>query len=221
MKILAIEASGPVAGCALLEDGTLTAEYSVQYKKKHSQSLVPMLNEMKEMLDLDLSSIDFMKGLGLALDKPVLPVPTVDSLACGLYGTDRVICPLMDARRQQVYTGIYENKDGLRILEPQCVTALTEITGKLNELGREVIFLGDGVPVNEEALRDEMKVPYLIAPAHLNRQRAASTAVRAAQIYAEKGEEALVSADDFRPEYLRVPQAERERGDKRNYKVFV
>lgn len=240
MKILAIEASGPVAGCALLEDGTLTAEYSVQYKKKHSQSLVPMLNEMKEMLDLDLSSIDFIavtagpgsftglrigaatvKGLGLALDKPVLPVPTVDSLACGLYGTDRVICPLMDARRQQVYTGIYENKDGLRVLEPQCVTALTEITGRLNELGREVIFLGDGVPVNEEALRDEMKVPYLIAPAHLNRQRAASTAVRAAQIYAEKGEEALVSADDFRPEYLRVPQAERERGDKRNYKVFV
>ena len=240
MKILAIEASGPVAGCALLEDETLTAEYSVQYKKKHSQSLVPMLNEMKEMLDLDLSSIDFIavtagpgsftglrigaatvKGLGLALDKPVLPVPTVDSLACGLYGTDRVICPLMDARRQQVYTGIYENKDGLRVLEPQCVTALTEITGKLNELGREVIFLGDGVPVNEEALRDEMKVPYLIAPAHLNRQRAASTAVRAVQIYAEKGEEALVSADDFRPEYLRVPQAERERGDKRNYKVFV
>lgn len=240
MKILAIEASGPVAGCALLEDGTLTAEYSVQYKKKHSQSLVPMLNEMKEMLDLDLSSIDFIavtagpgsftglrigaatvKGLGLALDKPVMPVPTVDSLACGLYGTDRVICPLMDARRQQVYTGIYENRDGLRVLEPQCVTALTEITGKLNELGREVIFLGDGVPVNEEALRNEMKVPYLIAPAHLNRQRAASTAVRAAQIYEEKGEEALVSADDFRPEYLRVPQAERERGDKRNYKVFV
>lgn len=240
MKILAIEASGPVAGCALLEDGTLTAEYSVQYKKKHSQSLVPMLNEMKEMLDLDLLSIDFIavtagpgsftglrigaatvKGLGLALDKPVLPVPTVDSLACGLYGTDRVICPLMDARRQQVYTGIYENRDGLRVLEPQCVTALTEITGKLNELGREVIFLGDGVPVNEAALRDEMKVPYLIAPAHLNRQRAASTAVRAAQIYEEKGVEALVSADDFRPEYLRVPQAERERGDKRNYKVFV
>lgn len=240
MKILAIEASGPVAGCALLEDDILTAEYSVQYKKKHSQSLVPMLNEMKEMVDLDLSSIDFIavtagpgsftglrigaatvKGLGLALDKPVLPVPTVDALACGLYGTDRVICPLMDARRQQVYTGIYENRDGLRVLEPQCVTALTEITAKLNALGREVIFVGDGVPVNEEALKEQMQVPYLIAPAHLNRQRAAATAVRAAQIYAEQGEAALVSADDFRPEYLRIPQAERERGDKRNYKVFV
>ena len=240
MKILAIEASGPVAGCALWEDGTLTAEYSVQYKKKHSQSLVPMLEEMREMVDLDLSGIDFIavtsgpgsftglrigaatvKGLGLALDKPVLPVPTVDSLACNLYGTDRLICPLMDARRQQVYTGIYENRDGLNVLRPQCVTALADIVEELNQLGREVIFLGDGVPVNEKALAELMKVPYLLAPAHLNRQRAAATAVRAAQIYEEKGQEALVSSDDFRPEYLRVPQAERERGDKRNYKVFV
>ena len=240
MKILAIEASGPVAGCALWEDGTLTAEYSVQYKKKHSQSLVPMLDEMREMIDLDLSGIDFIavtsgpgsftglrigaatvKGLGLALDKPVLPVPTVDSLACNLYGTDRLICPPMDARRQQVYTGIYENRDGLNVLRPQCVTALADIVEELNQLGREVIFLGDGVPVNEKALAELMKVPYLLAPAHLNRQRAAATAVRAAQIYEEKGQEALVSSDDFRPEYLRVPQAERERGDKRNYKVFV
>ena len=240
MKILAIEASGPVAGCALWEDGTLTAEYSVQYKKKHSQSLVPMLEEMREMVDLDLSGIDFIavtsgpgsftglrigaatvKGLGLALDKPVLPVPTVDSLACNLYGTDRLICPLMDARRQQVYTGIYENRDGLNVLRPQCVTALADIVEELNQLGREVIFLGDGVPVNEKALGDLMKVPYYLAPAHLNRQRAAATAVRAAQIYEEKGEDALVSSDDFRPEYLRVPQAEREHGERRNYKVFV
>ena len=192
------------------------------------------------MLDLQLSSIDFLavtegpgsftglrigaatvKGLGLALDKPVLPVPTVDSLACNLFGTDRLICPLMDARRQQVYTGIYENDGELRVIEPQCVVALSEITQKLNALGREVIFLGDGVPVNEAALGEQMTVPYLIAPAHVNRQRAASTAVRAAQIYAERADAALVSADDFRPEYLRIPQAERERGDKRNYKVFV
>ena len=162
-----------------------------------------------------------MKGLGLALDKPVLPVPTVDSLACNLFGTDRLICPLMDARRQQVYTGIYENREELKVLRPQCVVALSEIVEELNKLGREVVFLGDGVPVSEKALAETMQVPYLLAPAHLNRQRAASTAVRAAQLFEEKGEAALVSADDFRPEYLRVPQAERERGDKRNYKVFV
>ncbi len=240
LKILAVEASGPVAGCALYADGCLTAEYSVQYKKKHSQSLVPMLDEMRNMLDLDLSTIDFIavtsgpgsftglrigaatvKGLGLALDKPVLPVPTVDSLACNLFGTDRVICPLMDARRQQVYTGIYENIDRLQVLHPQFVAALSDVTDQLNAIGREVIFLGDGVPVNRDALCEQMKVPYLLAPEHLSRQRAASTAVRAAQIYEDLGSDALVSADDFRPEYLRIPQAERERGDKRNYKVFV
>ena len=125
MKILAIEASGPVAGCALYEDGTLTAEYSVQYKKKHSQSLVPMLEEMKNMVDLDLSTADFIavtsgpgsftglrigaataKGLGLALEKPILPVPTVDSLACNIFGSDRLVCPLMDARNRRVFTGL-------------------------------------------------------------------------------------------------------------------
>ena len=244
MKILAIEASGPVASCALCEDDILVAEYNVQYKKKHSQSLIPMLDEVRKMVDLNLSSIDVIattagpgsftglrigaataKGLGLALDKPLLPVPTVDSLACNLFGTDRLICPIMDARRQQVYTGIYQNTATLSVLTPQCVVPLAEIVEKLNRIcleeleGQEVIFLGDGVPVYKEALRDLVKVPYLLAPAHLSRQRAASTVVRAAQLYAELGEKAFVSADDFRPEYLRVPQAERERGDKRNYRV--
>ena len=301
MRILAIEASGPVAACAVCEDDILVAEYSVQYKKKHSQSLVPMLDEVRSMIDLDLSGIDLIattagpgsftglrigaataKGLGLALNKPILPVPTVDSLACNLFGTDRLICPIMDARRQQVYTGIYQNiavsntdvaqnvasakdeaaqncratqttavardeaaqssnatqnaadcGDGamqgnqkvmtLRVHTPQCVVALSEIIGKLNALGKElnqgVIFLGDGVPVYKDAIAEQMEVPYMFAPAHLSRQRAASIAVRAADLFAQYGEEILVSADDFRPEYLRVPQAERERGDKRDYRV--
>lgn len=238
MKIFAIEASGPVAGCAVLEDDVLVAEYSVQYKKKHSQSLVPMMEEVRKMVELDLSTIDAIaitggpgsftglrigaataKGLGLALEKPIIAVPTVDALACNLYGTEHLICPLMDARRQQVYTGIYENKEELRVVRPQCVVALSEIAEALNKLGRSVIFLGDGVPVSRDALRDLMRVPYFFAPPHLDRQRAAATAVRAAQLYAEQGEKCLVPADDFRPEYLRLSQAERERGDKRNYKL--
>lgn len=238
MKIFAIEASGPVAGCAVLEDGVLLAEYSVQYKKKHSQSLVPMMDEVRKMVELDLSTIDAIavtsgpgsftglrigaataKGLGLALDRPIIPVPTVDSLACNLYGTDQLICPLMDARRQQVYTGIYENRVELKVVRPQCVVALSEIAGALNDLGRPVIFLGDGVPVSRDALPELVNVPYSFAPPHLDRQRAAAAAVRAAQLYAQHGEKCLVNADDFRPEYLRLSQAERERGDRRNYKL--
>lgn len=240
MKIFAIEASGPVAGCALMEDDTLVAEYSVQYKKKHSQSLVPMMEEMKELVELDLSTIDAVavtkgpgsftglrigaataKGMTLALDKPIIPVPTVDSLAYNIYGTDKIICPLLDARRSQVYTGIYKNPEsGLKVLRAQCVVAVSDIAEELNDLGRPVIFLGDGVPVNREALRGMMKVPYSFAPAHLSRQRAASTAALAMRYYEKVGEECFVSSDDFRPEYLRKSQAEREHGERRNFKVI-
>ena len=258
MKILSIEASGPVAGCALLDGDVLVAEYSTQYKKKHSQSLVPMLDEMCRMIDLELSGIDAIsvtagpgsftglrigaatvKGLGLALEKPVIPVPTVDSLACNVFGTERLVCPLMDARRSQVSTGVYEfgpgyaapdsaagNGCALKIRREQCVVPVREIAEYLNSIAqkdsgkdREVLFLGDGVPVSRDALREMMRVPYIFAPPHMDRQRASSTAVRAAQLYAEKGDACLVSADAFRPEYLRLPQAERERGSKRDYTI--
>lgn len=245
MKILAIETSGQVAGCALYDDGSITAVCSVQNKKTHSQSLMPMMEEMKKRMDLDLSSIDAIaltagpgsftglrigaataKGLGLALEKPILPVPTVDALAYNLYGAKALVCPLMDARRQQVYTGIYQfeklsiknvgidtccSSYEMRILRPQCAVALEEITGALNELGQEVIFLGDGVPVYAAVLQEQMKVSYSFAPAHLSRQRAETTAALAANRYEREGEKALVSADAFRPEYLRLSQAERER----------
>ena len=126
MKILAIDSSGLVASVAVTEDDSLIAEYTTNYKKTHSQTLLPMLDEVKKMIELDLSCIDAIavsagpgsftglrigsataKGLGLALDKPIISVPTVDALAMNVYGTDHIVCPLMDARRSQVYTGIY------------------------------------------------------------------------------------------------------------------
>ena len=255
-KILAIETSGQVAGCALYDGGQITAEFNVQNKKTHSQSLLPMMDELRRVMELDLKTVDAIaltagpgsftglrigaataKGLGLALDKPLLPVPTADALAYNLYGSDALICPLMDARRQQVYTGIYtfaEKKEAqcanaaqadkvqtasspferalsLRVLHPQCVVPLSEIVAALNEYDRNVIFLGDGVPVYAAALAAQMKAPYSFAPAHLSRQRAAATAALAAQYYGERGEAALVESDAFRPEYLRLSQAERDR----------
>ncbi len=168
MKILALDSSGLVASVAIVEeiDGNqnLLAEYTVNYKKTHSQTLLPMLDEIVKMIELDLKSIDAIalaagpgsftglrigsataKGLGFALEKPLIEIPTVDGLAYNLYGTDRVICPLMDARRNQVYTGIYEFCGGsLHVLEPQMAAGIEVIAGKLRALGREVIFLGDG-----------------------------------------------------------------------------
>lgn len=245
MKILAIEASGPVAGCAVLEDGLLTADYNVQYKKKHSQSLVPMMDEVRRMLELDLRTVDAIaiargpgsftglrigaataKGAAMAMDRPVIPVPTVDSIAYNLYGTEGLICPMMDARRQQVYTGIYAwtREDSIprfQVLRPQCVVPVDEIAADLNERGREVIFLGDGVPVYREALAGLMQVPFSFAPAHLARQRAAAVAALAYAHWQDQGQACMVSADDFRPEYLRLAQAEQEHSERRNFSLLL
>lgn len=238
MKIFAIEASGPVAGCALLEDGQLIAEYSLQYKKKHAQSLVPMMQEMKEMTELDLQTVDAIaitkgpgsftglrigaataKGMGLALEKPIIPVPTVDALAYNLFGVQGLICPIMDARRGQVYTGLYRYEDMLVPVLGQHVSALSNMINLLNHSGESVIFLGDGVPVYEKELEEELTVPFSFAPPHISRQRAGSVAALAYDYWQEQGEKCMVSADDFRPEYLRLSQAERQHGEKRNYSL--
>ena len=240
MKIIAIDSSGLVASVAIVEDDEVIAEYNVQYKKTHSQTLLPMLDELKKMVDLELQTVDAIaiakgpgsftglrigsataKGLGLALEIPIIEIPTLDGLACNLYGTDKIVCPIMDARRNQVYTGLYsyieerqseeqEQRFSYTLVSilPQCAVSIQEIAEKCNEQQKEIIFLGDGVPVFAEQLKDLMKVPYSFAPAHMNRQRAASFAFLALEKL-RKGE--VVSAADHAPEYLRLSQAEREK----------
>lgn len=232
MKILALDSSGLVVSVAVVEDENLLAEYTVNYKKTHSQTLLPMLDEIVKMIELDLKSIDAIavaagpgsftglrigsataKGLGLALEKPLVAIPTVDGLAYNLCGTDKIVCPLMDARRNQVYTGVY-NFEGnqLNVLEAQMAVSIDEIMEKLNTLGQEVIFLGDGVPVYQEKLKEGMKVPYLFAPAHMNKQRASAVAALAVQ-HVMQGK--TVSANEHQPDYLRLSQAERERAEQK------
>ncbi len=234
MKLLALDSSGLVASVALVEDDNLIAEYTIQYKKTHSQTLLPMLDEIRKMVELDLSAVDAVavaagpgsftglrigsataKGLALALEKPIVPVPTVDGLAYQMYGTDAVVCPVMDARRSQVYTGIYEftfEKDhyDMRVIKEQCAAAFDEIAECLNELNRKVIFLGDGVPVFQERMAEVMKIPYTLAPAHRNRQSAACIAALGSVYYAQGK---LESGVEHAPEYLRLSQAERERAE--------
>lgn len=232
VKILAIDSSGLVASVAVVCGEELIAEYTINYKKTHSQTLLPMLEEMKKMIELDLGSIDAIavaagpgsftglrigsataKGLGLALEKPLIGVPTVDGLAYNLYGTDKIICPIMDARRGQVYTGVYkferqEEKFVLKVIKEQCAVAIEDIISVLNDNGEETIFLGDGVPVFREVIAKKMTVPFSFAPAHMNRQRAASVAVLGAEYY-RQGK--IQTAESHQPEYLRMSQAERER----------
>lgn len=237
MKILALDSSGLVASVAVTEDDNLLGEYTINYKKTHSQTLLPMLDEVAKMIELDLKTVDVIavsagpgsftglrigsataKGLALALDKKIVSVPTVDALAYNIWNCTDVICPLMDARRQQTYTGLYTFADGrMQTLLPQCVVQIEEIINKVNDMGKPVVFLGDGVPVFADFIAQHCKVPYQYAPAHCNKQRAASVAALGAILYGEGKEE---PAAEHKPDYLRLSQAERERQEKeRDFRI--
>lgn len=227
MRILGIESSSLVASVAVVTDDVVTAEYTLNLKKTHSQTLLPMIDQMMGMLEMDLETVDAIavsggpgsftglrigsatgKGLGMALNKPLIHIPTVDAMAYSLYGAAALICPIMDARRSQVYTGLYRFSDGFQVVKEQWPADIHELLAELNERGEKVIFLGDGVPVCRHMIEEELTVPFEFAPAHVSRQRAAAVA-SLGMIYFKEGK--TESAKEHRPDYLRKSQAERER----------
>lgn len=231
MRIIALDSSGLVATVAILENDQTLAEYTVNYKKTHSQTLLPMLDEIVKMIEFDMTTIDAIavaggpgsftglrigaataKGLGLALKKPLIHIPTVDAMAYNLYGNTGLICPIMDAKRNQVYTGLYRFENGeFRVIEKQMAISLMELIDKLNCYNEKVTFLGDGVPVYKKQLETTLAVEHYFAPAHLNRQRATAVGVLGMK-YFEEGK--VESAAEHAPDYLRLSQAEREKLEK-------
>lgn len=228
MKILAIEASSLVASVAVLTDDIITAEYTMNHKITHSQTLMPMIDEIVSRTETKLEELDAIavsagpgsftglrigsataKGLGQALNIPLIHVPTLDAMAYNAFGYRGLICPIMDAKRSQVYTGIY-SFEGERLvthLESSAVS-IDELMEKLNLMNKQVMFIGDGIPVFTEIINEKAGFEHCFAPANMNRQRAASVAALGAVYYREgKTEE----ASEHLPEYLRVSQAERER----------
>lgn len=230
MKILAIDSSGMTASAAIAEEGKLIAEYSVNNKKTHSQTLLPMVDEIVRMTQLDRGSIDAIavaggpgsftglrigaataKGIGLALKKPLISVPTLEAMAYNAWGMKELIVPMMDARREQVYTGIYRfDGEGIAAVMEQDALSLEELMSRLNESGERAFLLGDGTTAFRDKIRDALKIPFVFAPPHMNQQRAGAVAC-CAFARAARGE--FVAAADFRPDYLRLSQAERVRAE--------
>lgn len=231
MRILAIDSSSMVATVAVTTDGILNAEYTINHKKTHSQTLLPMIDEVCKMLELDMESIDAIaisggpgsytglrigsataKGFGLALNKPIINVPTMDALAYNMFSSNYIVCPIMDARRGQVYTGVYRF-DGTRMetIKKQCIMMIDELIYELDKIGMPVMFLGDGVDTQKDTIESKMGVEHHYAPASMNRQKASSLA-SLAELYYKEGK--YESAEEHKPEYLRLSQAERELKEK-------
>ncbi len=230
MKILGIESSGTVASVALYDDGKIVTEYTTNFKLTHSQTLLPMIDEALKRVGVDVSELDYVaisegpgsytglrigaataKGIGLAIGKDLVSVSTLKGLAFNIAGFDGVICPMIDAKHDEVFSGIYRIKAGksecVRVDRPTLVADLIE---ELNAVGESVMFVGDGIAAYKDVIDEKIKVEHEYAPAHVALQRASCVCLAAVEMI-ENGE--TVSAEMMRPEYLKKSQAEQKRND--------
>ncbi|MDO5100802.1 MAG: tRNA (adenosine(37)-N6)-threonylcarbamoyltransferase complex dimerization subunit type 1 TsaB [Eubacteriales bacterium] len=234
MKMLAIEGSSLVASVAVLDGEELLCEYSINTKKTHSQTLLPMVTQMLACAGLELADMEAIavaagpgsftglritaslaKGLAMSIDKPIVPVCTLEAMAIQYAGNSHLICPIMDARRGQVYTGLYRSREAtgdgqsrLEILLDESAVELEALLDRLEAMAESVIFLGDGLPVHRRRIEERLQEQAIFAAPIHARQRAAALALRGQELLA-----AGVTTDalSFAPHYLRLSQAEREK----------
>lgn len=241
MKILGIDSSGMVASVAIVQDDVIIAEYTMNHKKTHSETLLPMIDEIVKTSETKLEELDAIaiaagpgsftglrigaataKGLAMAVDKPIIPIKTCEGLAFNMWGAEGLVCPIIDARRNQVYTGLYRVKGNVEVILEQQPMDIHELIEYINNYSKQreaseggpaegVTFLGDGVAIYQDVIWKEIDIPCQMAPAMMNRQRGASIASYGELLYKEGK---YINADDFAPEYLRKSQAERVRESK-------
>lgn len=228
MLILAIESSARAASAALCRDGELVGQYFQQCGLTHSRTLLPMTQALLQNTETPLSAVDAVavahgpgsftgirigvstaKGLCWGADKPAVGVSTLEAMAwLGLAAPEgSVLCPAMDARRDQVYNALFEIRDGRpRRLCPDRAAAAAEVAAEAAALGRPVWVLGDGWSLCARAL-GEAGVPCTVAPEPIRFQNAWGVAMAAA-------DKTPAGAEELLPVYLRLSQAERERQER-------
>ena len=232
MNVIGIEGSGMAASVAVLNEEKLLCLKSFDHKKTHSETLMPMIDEVLKSVDLTAHDLDLIavskgpgsftglriaaasaKGLSQAAKIPVIGVSGLAVLAYALYASADLIVPVMDARRDQVYCGGYTFKSGnggydLESVFEDRALAADDLIELLNKDGKRVIFTGDGVKVIKGSAEKDARFEYSFAPSGFNRQNAASVAALGMKDFKEgKGGK----ASDLKLEYLRKSQAERER----------
>jgi tRNA threonylcarbamoyladenosine biosynthesis protein TsaB len=230
MKILAMDSSAVAASVALCEDGRLLGESTILNGNTHSQTLLPMVESLLAQFEITTDEIDLfavsngpgsftgvrigvatLKGLAFGKNKPCVGVSTLEALANNLAVTDGLICPVMNARRKQVYTALFRS-DGqtLQRLLPDAAMSLVELDEILSAYGEPVAFCGDGYDVTLPAIKKASIRPI---PERLRHASAFSVALCALRAH-----EAGLSVNDasLAVTYLRPCQAERERMEREN-----
>ncbi len=224
MILFCMDTSGPVAGVAIIEDDKLRYEAMAVNAFTHSQSILPMTEEAFCRAGLEKSQTDYfavtvgpgsftgvrigvstVKGLAHALGKPCIAVDALEAMAAGVQPFSGLICPIQDARAGQVYGAAFQGETLRRVLEDAPIK-LEDYLEKAASFGKQMLFLGDGMPVHREEIQARLGERALFAPPHLAFLRPAS----AAYLAWNRREQAT----DYRqlsPLYLRPPQAERQK----------
>lgn len=226
MKILAIDTASFPASAAITEDGVLLGEYIVRNQRKHSQNIMPMVEGLLSTLGMDISEIDMfavtvgpgsftglrigistIRAFAQAMKKPVVAVNTLEALAYNFPGSSSIIIPMLDARRDEVFTAAY-SFDGVYLQEllAPCVKTVEEISHMFSDAN--VIYTGDGAMKHSEELKAYAD-DFIIAPSNLSEVRASAAAA-----LAEMRADAAVDLNQIEPLYLRKSQAEREYDNK-------
>lgn len=224
MKLLSVDSSGKSAACAVTEDGKLICDKFTNTGLTHSQTLLPMIEEMLNNAAIDISEIDefavtsgpgSFTGLrigmalvmGLAGERPCRAVPTLTALAYNLSDRDGIIIPVMDARRNQVYTAVFECENGIITqIQPDSALAAEEVCRRLEKYcEKQVWIIGDGSYLFDDAVKTYQNAAFpeskYIYPLGY------SIAKAAAGIEPQ-------SAKELKLSYLRLSQAERELKEK-------
>lgn len=229
MLILALDSTATTATAALWRDGSVLCEYTVNAGNTHSVTLLPMIEHMVKLCRISLDDIDAyavsagpgsftgvrigaatVKGLALKDNKPCIGVSALRALAENLTVCKGYICPVMNARRQQVYTALFHS-DGVsvtRITEDEALS-LEELRTRLSDLSEPIYFCGDGYFLVEDMSMSDTSVP-----SRLRLQSAVSVAAVAERLWNSTEDKSVFSASALVPTYLRKPQAEREREER-------
>lgn len=224
MLTLGLDTTAGTASAAILSDDRLLCEYTMNSGNTHSTTLLPMIENMLALLGKKTSDIDLyacavgpgsftgvrigtatVKGLAYPYDTPCVPVSALEALAYNLIGYPGILCPVMNARRQQVYMGLFSS-DGVRLqrFREDCAMAVEDLASLLQEMDGPVYFTGDGYELAAH-LTDR------ITPERLRYQSGASVALCGYQIYTNAEDKTIYTAEALLPTYLRKPQAQRER----------
>lgn len=233
MRALAVDTSTTMAGIAVVDEHGLLAEYLLNDSKTHSQKLVPMVQEVLDSLKLTLSDMDIfaaitgpgsftglrigvttVKTLAYALQKPVVGITSLDALANAVTVSDDIIvCPMLDARNNQVYTALYKSGNGIVTnMSGYMGVHISELVRQIEEKNMNVIFTGDGVALHRDFLKIELGERCFFMP-DFSLQQMAAPAAKMALTLALRGETG--NSFELVPFYLRPSQAERE-FDKKN-----